>query len=496
MGTILNYIYKLFFLSRYEKLMGRLKDAVAAQEQIRKTLIKRNINTKIGKEFQFATITSYENFKRQIPVRSYEIIEPEILRCMEGIQNEFWCDDIKKFGKSSGTTSRSKYIPLTMEGLKENHYRGGIDMITMYLKHFPSSELFNGKNLVISGSFENRKNISVGDISAHIIKNLPFWIRYYRIPSLKISLERDWNYKLNKITVEAIKQKMVALSGIPSWMMVLLQKMKDDQAFSRRYWKDIEVFFHGGIHFEPLKLKFEELLEREINYFQLYNATEGFFAMQEKFGTLDMLLLTHHGIFYEFAAIENYKPNYDKVDAIADVEVGKNYEMIITTNSGLWRYALGDIVEITQKNPTKILVIGRTKQYINIYGEELMVHNAELGMAAACLIHQCTFIDFTAAPLLLEHEKGCHEWWIEFDKKPKDIDAFARELDNQLRLLNSDYDAKRTDDLLLQNLKVKSLPEKTFYNWLASNKKLGGQHKVSKLKNNRQFLEELYAFID
>lgn len=491
---LLSLIYKSIFRSRYKGLMRRLNDASEHQKSWMLRLVQEHQHTEIGKRYQFNAIKDYDSFKQNIPVRCYEDIAAEIESTMAGKQNIFSSKQITTFGKSSGTTGKSKYIPLTREAIYHNHFLGGKDMLTMYLHQYKHSHLFTGKNLVISGSFENRDKIEVGDISAHIVKNLPFWIMKFRVPSIKVALEKDWNFKMHRIVEEALQQKIVALSGVPSWMMVVLQKMKDEPEFSRKYWKDIEVFFHGGIHFEPLKNKFNELIEKDIRYFQIYNATEGFFGIQEQPGTVDMLLMTHHGVFYEFAPIIQQKPCYEKIVDINGVEVGKSYEMVITTNAGLWRYALGDVVDITQKNPVKIIIIGRTKQYINMFGEELMVHNAELAIAAACVETHAVYHEYTVAPLLLEKEKGCHEWWIEFETMPPDMEVFRESLDKHLKELNSDYEAKRAGDLLLQKPFIKVLPAKTFHKWLAGNKKLGGQNKVSKLKNDRSFVEDLVKF--
>jgi hypothetical protein len=494
--TLLHALYKWYFTARYVKLMDRLHAANQKQFRLLKDLLQQNKNTVIGRRYCFDTIEHYDAFKRQVPVRGYEAIQEEIQDSMRGVQGFFWHDPINQFGKSSGTTDRSKFIPLTREALLKNHYRGGRDMITLYLHDRQKTWIFDGKNLVLNGSFDQMKCPRIGDISAHIIFNLPFWIRKFRIPSLTKALEKEWKIKINYLVEEAINNKVVALTGVPSWMMLVLQKVNEHPNYTKEQWKDLEVFFHGGIHFQPLQNAFEEILGKRINYCQLYNATEGFFAIQEKAGEDDMLLLTHHGIFYEFAPMENQLPMYQKAVSIEEVKKGLRYELIITTNAGLWRYALGDIVEVTQVCPLKLKVIGRTKQYINLFGEELMVHNAEQAIAEAAIASGVHIINYTVAPKLLEQGTGLHEWWIEFESPPKDLSLFAKTLDNALRRVNSDYDAKRSGDLLLKQQAIVSVPNNTFYRWLELNRKLGGQNKVTRLQNDRKLVQTLATLLE
>lgn len=494
--NVLQVLYRWYFAARYVKLMNRLCAANQNQNRLLKDLLRKNKNTVIGRRYQFGAIDHYDTFKKQVPVRAYDLIQDEIQSCIHGTQGIFWHAPITQFGKSSGTTDRSKFIPLTRQALLENHYQGGRDMITLYLHGRKETQIFQGKNLVLNGSFDQMKTPRIGDISAHIIYNLPFWIRKFRIPSLTKALEKDWKIKINYLVDEAINKKVVALTGVPSWMMLVLQKVNEHPNYTKEQWKNLEVFFHGGIHFQPLQNAFEEILGKRINYCQLYNATEGFFAIQEKDGDDDMLLLSHHGIFYEFAPMEHQLPKYEKAVSVEGVAEGRRYELIITTNAGLWRYALGDIVEVTQVCPIKIKVIGRTKQYINLFGEELMVHNAEQAIAEAAIALGVIVTNYTVAPRLLDQGTGLHEWWIEFERPPKDLSLFAQTLDRALRRINSDYDAKRSGDMLLKQQSIVLVPNNTFYRWLELNRKLGGQNKVTRLQNDRKLVESLTTLLD
>jgi hypothetical protein len=427
---------------------------------------------------------------------------------MQGEQNILWSSPITKFSKSSGTTNaRSKFIPISDESLEECNFRGGRDMIALYLDNYPNSKVLTGKSLSIGGSLQtNHLNSKTyyGDVSAVIMKNLPFWAEYLRTPSLKTALMDKWEDKIEAIIAETLQARVTSMAGVPTWVVVLLQRILEQTGKNNicEVWQDLEVFFHGAVAFHPYRQLFKQLIPSEkMNYMEVYNASEGFFGLQDQRNSDEMLLLLDYGVYYEFIPMEEIDNETPKVIGLDEVEVGKNYAIIMTTNAGLWRYKIGDTVKFTSKSPYRIKISGRTKHFINAFGEELMVENAEVALTKACETTGAIISNFTAAPIYLSssqngtYNKGGHEWIIEFQKQPTDFQEFAKVLDNTLRQVNSDYDAKRHQDIALIAPQIHIAPQGTFYEWLKRKNKLGGQNKVPRLSNSREYVEEILQLL-
>ena len=471
------------------------------QEEILKKNLHAAKNTEFGKKHDFESIHTLEQFKNQVPIHQYETLFPYIERRMKGEKNLLWPTDVKWFAKSSGTTNaRSKFIPVSEEALEECHFKGGKDLISMYVNNYPDAHMFSGKGLAIGGShqvneYDPSANSHYGDVSAVIIQNLPLWAHLVRTPSLDVALMGNWEEKIEKMAEITSKENVTNLSGVPTWTILLIQRVKEIMKTDNilDVWPNLEVFFHGAVAFYPYRRLFQELIPKEgMRYVETYNASEGFFGIQDRTDSYDMLLMLDYGIYYEFIPFEEIDNENPKVVNLGDVEIGKNYAMIITTNSGLWRYNIGDTVKFTSTSPYRIKISGRTKHFINAFGEELIIQNAESAITKACEVTDSVIDNFTAAPIHFEgNKKGRHEWVIEFKKEPESLDRFARILDEGLRELNSDYDAKRYKDLALQLPKLHSAPQGTFYNWMKKRGKLGGQHKVPRLSNTREHIDEL-----
>lgn len=465
------------------------------QQEVLFKLLNTAKNTEIGKKYRFSSIKSYQTFKQRLPVVNYEEISKSIELCRLGKQNLFWPTTIKWFAKSSGTTnSKSKFIPVSIEALEDCHYKAGKDMLSLYLNNNRESQLLTGKCLRLGGSGELYKNNSsyFGDLSAIFIDNLPFWAELGSTPSNKVSLMSEWESKMEAIISETLNEKVTSLAGIPSWMLVLLQNVLNrKKGFNLSdIWPNIEVYFHGGVNFNPYKSQFENLLKgKQIQFYEIYNASEGFFAIQDQNNSSELLLMLDYGIFYEF--IPTSKSEQDII-SLADVKLNVNYAMVITTNSGLWRYKIGDTIKFTCLNPFRIKVTGRTKHFINVFGEELVVENAEKALSKTCELTKCDITNYTVGPIFMGSKtKGSHEWLIEFEKKPDDINKFMEILDLNLQRLNSDYEAKRYKNSTLEIPKLQVARKNLFYDWLASKNKLGGQNKIPRLSNSREYLDEL-----
>lgn len=457
-------------------------------------------DTELGKQYGFESINKYEVFADRVPISRYENIEPIIERARKGEHNIFWPTPIKWFAKSSGTTNaKSKFIPVSNESLEDCHFKAGKDMLSIYFNNNENSRLFDGKSLRLGGSKElyEMNNTFFGDLSAIIIDNLPFWAEMSSTPSNKVSLMSEWETKLEAIVNETVKEDVTSLAGVPSWMLVLLNKVleKTGKEHLFQVWDNLEVYFHGGVSFNPYREQYQKLLPRAgFQYYEIYNASEGFFAIQDQNNSDELLLMLDYGIFYEFIPMETYKTPAEKVVPLWDVEIGKNYAMVITTNAGLWRYLIGDTVRFTSINPYRIKVTGRTKHHINVFGEELIIENAEEALKKACKETNAEIIDYTVAPIFMKgNEKGAHEWLIEFRKHPESIDRFNDILDNKLKSLNSDYEAKRYLNMTLSRPVLNIARNNLFYDWLKAHDKLGGQHKIPRLSNTRDYLEELLA---
>ena len=495
---LFNSVASWLLKKRHHQIELFLKYPSEVQTEVLHQLISIAENTKIGRQYGFDTISKYEIFAERVPISRYEDIEPMITRAREGEQNIFWPTPIKWFAKSSGTTNaKSKFIPVSTESLEDCHFKAGKDMLSLYFINNEDSKLFKGKSLRLGGSKElyENNNTFFGDLSAIIIDNLPFWAEMSSTPSHKVSLMSEWESKLEAIVNETIQEDVTSLAGVPSWMLVLLNKVLEKTGKNNLFeiWENLEVYFHGGVSFNPYREQYNALLpKKEFKYYEIYNASEGFFAIQDRNDSDELLLMLDYGIFYEFIPMDTYKMPHQKVIPLWEVEKGKNYAMIITTNAGLWRYVIGDTVRFTSTDPYRIKVSGRTKHFINVFGEELIIENAEEALKVACKETNADIVDYTVAPVfMVGKEKGAHEWLVEFRKQPKCMETFTNLLDETIKSLNSDYEAKRYNNLTLDPIKLNVARKNLFYDWLKLNDKLGGQHKVPRLSNSRDYLEEL-----
>ena len=495
---ILNSIASWFLKQRIHQIELFLKYPNEVQEELLMNLIRSSENTVFGKEFDFSSVKSYRAFAERVPVSSYEELEPYIDRTRKGEPNVLWETPVKWFAKSSGTTNaKSKFIPVTNEALENCHYKGSKDLLCLYLNNNENSELFLGKSLRLGGSsqiYENN-NTFFGDLSAILIENMPIWAEFSSTPNNKISLMSDWEAKIPAIINQVKNENVTSFAGVPSWMLVLLNKILEDTNSKNLIdlWPNLEVYFHGGVSFEPYREQYHRLLPKsDFKYYEIYNASEGFFAIQDLNYSSDLLLMLDYGIFYEFIPMDTFGTPNEQTIRLLDVELFKNYAVLITTNGGLWRYLVGDTVRFTSLSPYRIRVTGRTKHHINVFGEELMVENTDKALAIACQVTNIEVIDYTVAPIFMRgNEKGAHEWIIEFKTAPTDLNHFKNLLDKTLQSLNSDYEAKRYNNMTLNLLEINIARENLFYDWLKDNNKLGGQHKIPRLSNQRDYLEQL-----
>jgi hypothetical protein len=495
---IINSIASWVLKQRIHQIELFLKYPNEVQEELLFHLIRQAEETKFGRHYDFESIKSYNTFCERIPVATYEELEPLIERTRQGEQNVFWNEPIRWFAKSSGTTNaKSKFIPVSESALEDCHYKGSKDLLCMYLNNNEKSELFLGKSLRLGGSsqiYENN-NTSFGDLSAILIENMPMWAEFSSTPSNKVSLMSEWESKLTAIINETKSENVTSFAGVPSWMLVLLNRILSETGNTHlmELWPNLEVYFHGGVNFEPYREQYQKIIPNtDFKYYEIYNASEGFFAIQDLNYSNDLLLMLDYGIFYEFIPMDTFGTDNQKVIPLSEVELFKNYAVVITTNSGLWRYLIGDTVRFTSLNPYRIRVTGRTKHHINVFGEELMVENTDQAIAKTCSQLNCDVKDYTVAPIFMKgKEKGAHEWMIEFKKQPENIIQFQKVLDEMLQTVNSDYEAKRYNNMTLNRLKINVARENLFYDWLAANDKLGGQHKIPRLSNQRDYLEQL-----
>ena len=461
-------------------------------------LLQTAKKTEVGKQYGFADIQQYEDFADRVPVRTYEEIAPMIERSRQGEQNIFWPTPIKWYAKSSGTTNaKSKFIPISDESLEDCHFKGGKDMLSLYFKNNEQSSVFQGKALRLGGSKEiyEENNSYFGDLSAIMIDNLPLWAEMVSAPSQKVSLMAEWETKMKAIVEETLSEDIRSMAGVPSWMLVLLQKVLAETGRESilDVWPNMEVYFHGGVNFMPYREQYKALMPSDaVHYVELYNASEGFFGVQDQLNSDELLLMLDYGIFYEFIDMKTYGTQNERIIPLSDVVVGKQYAVIISTNAGLWRYHIGDTIRFTSIAPYRFKITGRTKHFINVFGEELVIENANKALELICQRHHVQLVDYTAAPIFMDgSKKGGHEWLIEFKTPPKNATAYADDLDKQLQALNSDYEAKRYKNMTLMPLKLHVAKPKTFYKWLKQKGKIGGQHKVPRLSNTREYLDEL-----
>lgn len=496
--TIFNSIISWFLKKRKHQMELFLKYPIDVQNELLSKLLDKARKTEIGQKFHFSTIESYEDFAKNVPIQQYETIEPLIDRSRKGEQNIFWPTPIKWFAKSSGTTnSKSKFIPVSDEALEDCHFKAGKDMLCMFFNNNPESVLFKGKGLRLGGSsavYEDN-NSYFGDLSAIIIENMPFWADFRSAPKQEVALMDEWETKMKAIVDETIEEDITSLVGVPSWMLVLLNRVLEKTGKNNilEVWPNLEVYFHGGVNFNPYREQFKKLIpKKDFKYFETYNASEGFFAIQDVNNSLDLLLMLDYGIFYEFIPMDKFDGENSEAIPLSKVKLDTNYAIVITTNGGLWRYLIGDTVKFTSLKPHRIRITGRTKHFINVFGEELIIENAEDALKQACLKTNAEVSEYTVAPIFMEDEKsGGHEWLIEFSKEPTYINYFVELLDNALKSINSDYEAKRYNNMTLAMPKVNVASEGLFYKWLKTKGKLGGQHKVPRLSNSRKHLEEL-----
>lgn len=467
-------------------------------------LINSAMDTEWGKTHNFKAISSVKEFQQAIPLQNYNNIKPYVERLRNGERDILWPGEVKWFAKSSGTTSdKSKFIPVTKEALEDCHMRGPKDVFAQYIKNYPETKLLKGKMLTLGGShrvnsFSN--NSYYGDLSAILIENIPFWADFIRTPTIEIALIEEFEEKIEKIIETTLDQNITSFSGVPSWYLVLFKKVLEKTGKNNilEVWPNIEVFVHGGVNFEPYREQYKKLFpSNNMHYMETYNASEGFFGIQDSPHQIDMLLMLDYGVYYEFIPMEDWESENPRVISLKEVELNENYAIVITTNAGLWRYIIGDTIKFTCKYPYKIKVTGRTKHFINAFGEELIIENAEQAMNIACNHTGAIVNEYTAGPIFMDdNQKGAHQWIIEFVKEPEDLDYFITTLDNSLKTLNSDYEAKRHKNLALETPHVVLAPKGTFYNWMKNRGKTGGQNKIPRLSNNRKYLDELLEMME
>lgn len=474
------------------------------QDELFKKLIHQAKHTEFGMAHDFSSINSYEKYTERVKVNTYEEFFPHIQRLMRGEQNVLWPSEIKWFSKSSGTTnSRSKFIPVSAESMEDCHFKGGKDLLSIYVNNFPDTNIFDGKGLAVGGTlqineFDPTASSYYGDVSAVLMHNLPHWAQFIRTPSLETALMGDWEEKIEKLALETVDEDVRHIAGVPTWTVLLIQRIMELKGKPiKEVWPNLEVFFHGAVAFSPYRKLFSSLIPvSSMRYWETYNASEGFFGIQDRNGSEELLLMLDYGIFYEFIPIEEIENENPKAVSLGGVELDKNYAMIISTNAGLWRYNIGDTIKFTSLSPYRIKITGRTKHFLNAFGEEVIIENADDAISYACNKTNSIMDNFTAAPIFLEAKKqGGHEWIVEFKAEPSNINTFIESLDSRLREINSDYDAKRAHDLALVKPTVHIAPPGTFYNWMKIRGKLGGQNKVPRLSNSREYVEEILALI-
>jgi hypothetical protein len=468
------------------------------QEELRLSLIDTAKNTEFGRAYDFNSIKNSKDFSERIPIHSYEALEPYIKRMRSGEENILWPTEIKWFAKSSGTTNnKSKFIPVSEEAIEDCHYKGGKDLLSIYCNNYPVKNVFEGKTLMLGGSHEISPlsdSMHEGDLSAIIVENLPFWVQYQQSPDKEIALMSEWEKKIDLMTEQAINEDISSLSGVPSWTLVFANKVleKTGKSNLQEVWPNFELYMHGGINFEPYRKSFKKLFPKGVNYLETYNASEGFFGVQDQPNKKDMLLMLDYGIYYEFLPFTKELDKNAKTLSLSEVELHTDYALIISTNAGLWRYSIGDTIQFTQKKPYRFIISGRTKHHINAFGEELMIHNAEKALQQACKLTNTEVSEYTAAPMhLAEGQKAYHEWIIEFKEAPKDLSNFIYHFDNALKSTNSDYEAKRYKNMVLEEPRIHIAAKGLFFKWMKQKGKLGGQNKVPRLSNSREYLDEL-----
>lgn len=492
-------ILRYFLCKRLNDLNAYATRPEEIQMGVLKRLINDAVRTEWGKKHNYADIKNYDQYATNVPLQTYDDIKPYVDRMRNGEKNILWHSDVKWYAQSSGTTNdKSKYIPVSDEGLKDIHYKGGVDCVSIYLSMNPDSQFFSGKGLILGGSFnknENPDGSRTGDLSAVLMQNINPLVNLIRVPKKEVALMSNWEEKIEKLAEGTMNENVTNLSGVPSWMLVVLKRVLELKGKSNiaDVWPNIEVFFHGGVNFTPYRSQYKQLIQSDkMHYVETYNASEGFFGIQNDLSVQDMLLMIDYGIFFEFVPMDEIEKEHPKVVPLWGVELDKNYAVVISTSCGLWRYMIGDTVIFTSKNPYKIKISGRTKHFINAFGEELIVDNAEKGLAQACKVTGATVLEYSAAPVFMDNNGKCrHQWLIEFAVMPDSIEHFSKALDDALKSVNSDYEAKRSNNITLQQLEVIVARKGLFNDWLKNKGKLGGQHKIPRLSNNRTIIEEM-----
>lgn len=487
---------------RHWRIEQWVQDPIAAQREVLQDLVTHAQYTEFGRKYGFNQLFTIRKFKEAVPIHEYNDIKPYIERIMQGEENILWNTPVSWFAKSSGTTSdKSKFIPITQESLEDCHFQSAKDVLTLYYNHHNESDLLTGKGLVIGGSHQIspiNDSMQYGDLSAVLLQNTPMWANWVRTPELSIALLDEWETKIEKLAQSTIEEDVTSISGVPTWTLILIRRILEitGKTTLKEVWPNLELYIHGGVSFVPYRDQFTKLIGEGCSYLEMYNASEGFFAAQDTPDEEGMLLFVENGIFYEFMPVGEYGKENPETIGLDKVALGQNYAMVISTNGGLWRYLLGDTIQFTSLYPFKIKVSGRLKQYINAFGEELIADNADKAIAIACEKTGLVVNDYTAAPVYFgNNTKGAHEWLIEFEKPPTNIEAFAYELDCALKSVNSDYEAKRYKDIALSLPVIQVLAKGTFHAWLKQKGKLGGQHKVPRLSNERTYIDEVKKLI-
>lgn len=492
-NSLLSWIFK----KRIYQIDFFKKHPHEAQKKIFFDLIKQGKNSLFGQDHHFQKINSYVDFCHYVPVRTYEELFPYIDQIRRGKKNILWPGKVKWFAKSSGTTNdRSKYIPISIDSLKKCHFKGGKDMLSLYCTNYPKTNIYNGKGLMIGGSqdYNDYYDFTEGDLSAILMRNFPFWVNIHRTPDLKTALMKDWEKKLHLICKQSIKEDVTNITGVPSWVLIVLNKILKETSSKNilEVWPNLELYMHGGISFGPYKDRFAKIIPMEnMNYLEGYNASEGFFGIQDQKNEKDLLLMLDYGIFYEFILFSDYNKGLRDTIPLSNVCIGEIYVLVISTNAGLWRYIIGDTIRFTSINPYRIKIVGRTHSYINAFGEEIMVENAEQALKMCCDKHNCSVDNFIVAPKFNNSGSGFHRWIIEFTSHPNSILKFKSDLDIFLRDINSDYDQKRKNDFVLKELEIIIARDNLFYRWLNNNNRLGGQYKVPRLDNSAKIFNDI-----
>jgi hypothetical protein len=501
--SLINSVVSWFFKKRITEIEYLRANPIEVQHKVLMRLIQTSQNTEWGIKYDYQSINNYSAFSERVPLQEYNDIKPFVDRMKRGEQNLLWPSETRWFAVSSGTSSeKSKFIPVTEAAFEDCHYKAGKDVLSIFCNNYPNTNLFDGKGLVMGGSrkvSELNKNIYLGDLSALLLQNYPFYLDFLRTPDVSLALIDDWEVKLEKIAQATCKENVTSISGVPSWNLILLKRILEITGKDNilDVWPNLELFIHGGVSFVPYRKQFEQIIpSSDMVYMETYNASEGFFGIQDQPDSSELLLMLDYGIFYEFIPMDEIdKPN-PVILPLEHVETNTNYAMVISTNAGLWRYLIGDTVRFTNLSPYRILISGRTRNFINVFGEELIVDNTDKALDAACKATGSIINEYTAAPVFLDdNDSATHEYVIEFDKMPNNMEQFIHVLDQELMNLNSDYEAKRSHDLILHKPKIFNVPPGTFFKWLKSRGKIGGQNKVPRLFNERKYVEDIQSFV-